>query len=213
MKKLLAAALLLTAAAPLTAKTIVIEPDDFIGQGPITSPYALIANRQSTGVYTPVYATTDTNGAPAPTGQAIFDALSTAAQGEPGEWWGFSIRFLVPVTQFQIGAVNTLIPWGHDLEAWCFSAAEVRSGCGVDHHSGDGTYGVPYFTRVWSRGGAPIYEVLIGGEDSIGGMRFDRISFEVPDDVEVPEPAPLASFASALAVLAFLRRRKGQART
>jgi hypothetical protein len=198
MKKLLAAAALLTLTAPVYAGMVHIEPDDFIGGGPVTSPYAVLSSIDQF-VYEPVYARTLGGGFSAPTGQAVFETSNTMEFEDGMTKFGFSIRFLVPVTEFWIGLINVGNVLGHDVESNC---------CGVDYAPGDGTYGVPYFTRIYSS--SPMGEVLLGGSDQMGGLAFDRISFMVPD-VEVPEPGPLGSFAAAMAALAFLKRRKTRA--
>jgi hypothetical protein len=210
MKKLFAAAALLTLTAPAYAGMVHIEPDDFIGGGPVTSPYAVLASIEEY-VYNPVYARPLWGGMPAPTGQAVFDTEMIAEHDGTAQVRGFSIRFLVPVTEFWIGVINTSHPSGHNIEQnpRCWTTSGTYADCDIDYQPNEGQLGVPYFSRITSQ--LPIHEIILGASDMMGGLSFDRISFEVADPTEVPEPAPLATFAAGLAALAFLKRKKARA--
>jgi hypothetical protein len=204
MKSLVALALL-ALAVPAHAKLVTIEPDDFIGKGAILSPYVVIRSIDQ-GIYSAVTATTSLDGFDAPTGKAVFRSASVAEQIDGRPFHGFSVEFLVPVRRFEIGVVNTTYEPSNGLDCILWNSTIEFHYCDARNAQGgffNAVYGVPGFAVITDT--ARISQVLLGGGDMIGGMRFDRLSFEVP------EPTTFALFAAGLLGLLALPKKRSPA--
>lgn len=201
MKSLFALALL-ALALPAHAKLITVEPDDFIGKGAILSPYVVI-RLVDDGIYSAVNATTNVGGFNAPTGRAVFRSGNVASRVDGRPFYGFSIEFLVPVSRFEIGVINTTYDPSNGVDCISWHSTIQSGHCSVSSLNGgffNAIYGVGGFALVTDT--APISQILLGGGDMIGGMMFDRLRFEVP------EPGTFALFAAGLLGLFAVRKRK-----
>jgi hypothetical protein len=205
MKVLFAAAMLALTVPVAHSKIITIEPDDFIGKGPITSSYAFVQSIDE-GFYSPVYAYVPGAGSyGAATGKALFGANNVATEGPHDDipWNGFSIHFLVPVTEFELAVMNRAYAPLLGLDCLLYRAPFQSGSCNVSggyRGGGSAEIGVPTFLTI--RSTTPIFQVVLGGEDTIGAMSFDRVRFEVP------EPSTLATLSFGLLGMFGLSRRR-----
>jgi hypothetical protein len=212
MSKVLAALLVLGSglAMPAHARLIVVEPDNFaVGQNLSgISPHVALSHGYSTAdpsFADPVYAISSPF---APTGSLVFGSGPSGPGGfafvresqAPGNnaAWGFAMSFSQPVTNISLFALNFGYPPGLALEGWALDA----SGAIIDSFIYTPALGLGSSFN-FALPSAGVKTLVIGGEDGIGALLFDRLAFEVP------EPGPLALLALGVVVLGvFVRRRR-----
>lgn len=197
-------------AMPAHARLIVVEPDDFAAGQNLSgiSPHVSLSNGYSTAdpsFAEPVYAVSSPF---APTGSLVFGANPSGSGGfafvresqAPGNnaAWGFAMSFSQPVTNISLFALNFGYPPGLALEGWALDG----SGTIIDSFIYTPALGLGSSFN-FALPSAGVKTLIIGGEDGIGALQFDRLAFEVP------EPGPLALLALGVVVLCvFVRRRR-----
>ena len=198
-------ALLFTLSSLTHAFIVTIEPDDYAAGTDLSnvSPYVTLSSRYYSSATGGAVDTTITAEAPnpghlAPTGDLSFGyhGLHTfpGSIGDPAQLGGFALTFHQETSQLTLLANNSMYPGlSARWEAYDRNGNAIGGGSIHGGESGEAFLIDIQLDDLWA--------VIVGGEESISAINFDRLSFSV-----VPEPGTWMLLVPGLLALALRRQ-------